>query len=456
MKKNHRNLLIVLVLLFFIFTSKVNVYADSIKYIDVKLTRPILDKSLINLQSESGFSIYDVNDKENSIFYIGGNEIKVALDEKDNISLLDIQANVLFTIPQENNLLLLSNEGEGSTMRVEKDRYRGYLRFKLEDGHIILINHIEMEDYLYGLVPREMPYTFPMEALKAQAVAARTYATYNMDKHLSKGYNLCDTTDCQAYHGYEKEHMLTNLAVDGTKGILAYYNGMPIDAQYHSTSSGFTESSGDVWGGDLPYLRSVEDRFSLNSPSSSWTLNINISDLNNRLILNNINIGSLVDMQVIETSPSGSVKNIKLIGSNGEEVISGTKFRTIIGNTTLKSTCFNIVGGNVVNIDKEVYIMGKDGKLIPKRLSQLSVLDNGVRKSVSRSGVSRAINKKRQIEDIFADQSMPGIPTSGIVIEGKGYGHGVGMSQYGAKNMAEEGYTFEEILKHYYSGIDIL
>lgn len=456
MMKKHYKFLKLLLIVFIFLSSRVYAEIDDAEYIDINLTRPLLENDLINLQSENGFLIYTMEDKLNPIFYIEDNDVKVVLDEIQDVILLDIEGNNLFTIPKENNLLLKAGGGQESTTKVEEDRYRGYFRFKIQEGEIILINHIEMEEYLYGVVPAEMGYNFPMEALKAQAVAARTYASRNMSKHLSEDFNLCDSTHCQAYYGYEEEHLFTNLAVDETKGLLAYYDGQPINAFYYSTSSGFTENSIDVWGGDLPYLKSVRDDFSLDSPNSSWTFKIDVFDLNNKLVLNQIYIGLLEKIEVIERSTSGSVKSVKLIGTSGEEIISGTRFRAIMGNTIFKSTHFNIVSGNVVNRDREVYVIGKDGKPILKRFSQLSVLGRRLGKPVSRSSRGQVVSKRDRIEDLLKEESIPAMSTSEIVIEGKGYGHGVGMSQYGAKKMAELGYTFEEILKHYYTGIDIL
>src|SRR5699024_3225943 len=136
-------------------------------------------KNEIHLKSESGYSIYSMHNKSNSIFDIEVNEIKVILDEVGDISILDMSGNILYTIPKENDLIIKSNENRQSIIKVEKYKYRDYLRFISKNGGIILINHTEIENYLYGLVPKEMPYSFPLEALKAQAVAARTYAMHN-------------------------------------------------------------------------------------------------------------------------------------------------------------------------------------------------------------------------------------------------------------------------------------
>lgn len=456
MKKKCCKFSFILLALILVISNRTYAVLEDYNYIDIKLTKPLIEKNIINLESDNGFSFFNRDDKLNPVFSVEDNNLQVVLNLLGEISFLDNRGNVLFEFSRENNFLLKSYGDEGSIIKVEKDRYRDFLRFKVYNGEIILINHIKMENYLYGVVPAEMGYNFPKEALKAQAVAARSYASRNINKHTNEGFSLCDTTHCQAYYGYDKENPLTNFAVDETRGLLAYYDGEIINAQYHSTSSGITENSIDAWGGDLPYLISVKDDFSLDAPLSNWTLKLDIFQLNNKLISNGINIGMLKGIEIIEYSSSNSVKKVKLIGSSGEEIISGSKFRTIIGNTTLKSTWFNVTSGNVGSIDKEVYIMGKDRIVKSRKLSELSVLDNKTRKPVSRSATSRAINRNSKIEDLLRQNSTTSTFTSEIIIEGRGYGHGVGMSQYGAKKMAELGYTFEEILKHYYTGIDIL
>ncbi len=418
------------------------------RYIDVKLTKPLVQNNFINLESNEGFVLFE---KEyNLLVHIDQTKIKAVIGYNGNIDLLDLYDNVLYTLPMDNSIMISSKDINNSIIKVEKDRYRDYLRLINRNNQIIVLNHVEIENYLYGVVPKEMAYTFPVEALKAQAVAARSF-TLSSKKHTSEGYDLCDTIHCQVYSGFDVEHQITNTAVDETRGIFALYEGQPIEALFHSCSSGYTEDSVNAWGGKLPYLKPVEDIFSTESPYSSWVFSIKLSDLSNKLISSSINIGELKGVEILETTSTGNVLKVKLIGINGEEIINGSKLRTILGSTNLKSTWFTVNNENKSISNNEVYVMdGNNVKLI--NLDEAFILDRSNNEKATRGTVKRVISKDK-VEDIV--ELVP-VSTSDLIIEGKGYGHGVGMSQYGAKKMAELGYTFEEILKFYYTGIDVL
>ncbi|WP_406242117.1 SpoIID/LytB domain-containing protein [Tissierella carlieri] len=445
--------ILICILLLILLPVKIS-YANSIntQYIDIRLTKPIVQNNVINLGSDSGFLLFDLNNKDNSIGSISETSIKAVLGE-DGINLVNSQNNIVFTLPKDGSVLISQNTLDNQLIKVEKDRYRDYIRLVSKNNEIFVINHVNLENYLYGVVPAEMPATFHIEALKAQAVASRSFALSNIKKHSAEGFNLCDTTHCQVYSGFEYERPSTNLAVDETKDIFAYYNGKVIEAIFHSTSSGFTEDSVNVWGGDLPYLKSVEDSFSSESPYSIWNFSININELNNNLVSSGINIGDLQGIEVIDATSTGKVNKVKIIGAKGEKTIGGTEFRNLVGATKFKSSWFSIKGGNANSSSSQVYVISGD-TLKPQTIdtSKAYIIDGKEKKTVTRSTVNRAIGKDR-VESI--GEFYP-VSSSEIVIEGKGFGHGVGMSQFGAKKMAELGYDFEEILKYYYTGIDVL
>ncbi|MBU5314117.1 SpoIID/LytB domain-containing protein [Tissierella carlieri] len=445
--------ILICILLLILLPVKIS-YANSIntQYIDIRLTKPIVQNNVINLGSDSGFLLFDLNNKDNSIGSISETSIKAVLGE-DGINLVNSQNNIVFTLPKDGSVLISQNTLDNQLIKVEKDRYRDYIRLVSKNNEIFVINHVNLENYLYGVVPAEMPATFHIEALKAQAVASRSFALSNIKKHSAEGFNLCDTTHCQVYSGFEYERPSTNLAVDETKDIFAYYNGKVIEAIFHSTSSGFTEDSVNVWGGDLPYLKSVEDSFSSESPYSIWNFSININELNNNLVSSGINIGDLQGIEVIDATSTGKVNKVKIIGTKGEKTIGGTEFRNLVGATKFKSSWFSIKGGNANSSSSQVYVISGD-TLKPQTIdtSKAYIIDGKEKKTVTRSTVNRAIGKDR-VESI--GEFYP-VSSSEIVIEGKGFGHGVGMSQFGAKKMAELGYDFEEILKYYYTGIDVL
>ncbi|MFA5577849.1 MAG: SpoIID/LytB domain-containing protein [Tissierellaceae bacterium] len=452
MKRYHKaSMVLILIILFTAFGKS---YGDGFEstYIDVRLTSPIVDKNLVNLESPFGFSIYNVEDKENALAIFEDEKIVALINGAGYIDLFDFNGNNLFSLPSDGSIIIGSNDLENPVIKVEKDRYRDFIRLLGSGNELIVVNHLGLQHYLYGVLPREMSYSSPMEALKAQAVASRSFSMSNINKHIGEGYNLCDTTHCQVYGGYEFERQETNQAVDETEGIYIYYEGQVIEAIYHASSSGYTEDSENVWGGRVPYLSSVEDIYSLDSPYSHWKINISLSDLKDKLLQNGIYIGDLKAIEIVETSPTGKVNRIRLRGSMGEKIVSDSSFRNILGNTILRSNWFTILGGGIASSGQKAYVLDGTG-LEPRYLdiSSAFIIDGNQQKKVNRGTVNRAMGKDR-LEDIGLPISAG---TNDLIIEGRGYGHGVGMSQFGAMKMAEEGFTFEEILKFYYTGVEV-
>ena len=207
-----------------------------------------------------------------------------------------------------------------------------------------------------------------------------------------------------------------------------------------------------MWGGSLPYLIGVEDTYSLNAPNSSWTVNITPGELKEKLLQSGIDVGEVLNVEIIKTTDSNRVKEIKIIGSKKEEFISGNKFRSIIGSTYLKSTLFSInKEGSQSN--KMVYVI--DGfSFIPKEISLrgVHIADEYGNSIVNRSSANRITGKETSNN---IDGTFTNTPTT-FVLEGKGYGHGVGMSQYGAIEMAKQGFNYDDIIQHYYKGVEII
>ena len=157
----------------------------------------------------------------------------------------------------ETNSLIVKNKEEKSFLATKKRWYRGEILFYNFNDKITVINKIPLEEYLLGVVPSEMPYKWNIEAHKAQAIAARSYAVANLGKHASHGYDLTDTPKDQAYGGVSSEKPQTTRAVLDTEGIVITYNNKVIPAYYHSASGGFTKGAGQVWGKNLPYIHAV-------------------------------------------------------------------------------------------------------------------------------------------------------------------------------------------------------
>ncbi|WP_299493400.1 SpoIID/LytB domain-containing protein [Acaryochloris sp. IP29b_bin.137] len=273
-----------------------------------------------------------------------------------------------------------------------KDRwYRGQVRLVTTAGGIAVINEIDLEDYIAGVIGKEMPRTWPQEALKAQAVAARSFALYRRSKQKNPLYDLVNTTKDQVYGGIDGEAESTRTAVRATAGQVLTYQGSVVEALFHANSGGHTENSEQVFSGTIPYLRGVPD-FDQEAPNFTWSVDFSQSQLQQRLP----GLGNILAMTPLGTTAHGRVKAIKIVGDLGAKTMKGREFRRAL---KLKSTLFTIA---------------PQGNLVASQ-----------------------------------SQSVAGKP-SGFTIQGRGHGHGLGMSQWGALALAQKGTTYQQILHHYY------
>ncbi len=253
------------------------------------------------------------------------------------------------------------------------------------------ITKIPFEEYIKGVVAGEMPATFELEALKAQAVASRSYAMYQMTATKDKDYDVLNTTSNQVYltdeqlkanwkdEYTEKINKIKN-AIKETSGEYLTYKGQIVNAMFFSTSSGQTENSEEIFVSALPYLRSVDSKWDQASPVYTDTYTFDLKDFYSKL---NLPYNEKLVIEVTEKTSTGRTKKLKI---NNQE-LNG---RDVATKLSLRSNYFDIVQNE---------------------------------------------NK--------------------ITITTKGFGHGVGMSQYGANGMAKEGYKYDQILKHYYQNTEI-
>ncbi len=344
-------------------------------------------------------------------------------------------------------------------------QYRGKIQCtRVNSGNIMPVNAISMEEYLYGVVPAEMPPSYAAEALKAQAVAARTYTITKMKAHAENGYELCDAVHCQAYKGKEAEQPATNSAVDATKGKVIYYNGSPIEAVFFASSGGYTENSQDIWTAPVEYLKAVPDTYEVDT--NKWTKEFTAEQLTNLTASKGDNIGQVTDMVISKVSLGGRVQELKLVGTSGTKVLTKDAIRTYFSSLggSLPSKMFTINGkgggaDTVVMIDK-IQVKKSDTLQDNGNLAQTAV-NNGntiaqggqyIVENLSAQPVEQeAVTVVGASNDTISTKNGTGL----FVIEGKGNGHGVGMSQKGAQGMALQGGDFESILKHYYTGVTI-
>jgi stage II sporulation protein D len=272
--------------------------------------------------------------------------------------------------------------------------YRGEVSLIRESSGMTVVNRLNLEDYLASVIGKEMYNTWPQEALKAQAVASRSYAVFQKQRPRSKRFDVLSTTASQVYAGLEGEAISTQTAVKATAGQVLMYQGKVIEAVFHSSSGGHTENSENVWKSTIPYLRGVTD-FDQSAPSYQWTLNMTAAQLRQRIP----GIGDIISIAPSKTSITGRILMLKVQGTRGSRLIKGTEARSALG---LKSTLFTA--------KPEFGLVAE------------------------KSGVSR--------------------PNS-FLISGRGHGHGLGLSQWGAYGLALQNKSYQEILMHYFQGTDI-
>jgi stage II sporulation protein D len=352
--------------------------------------------------------------------------------------------------------------------------YRDVMEFGRYSGkNITAVNVVDFDHYLYSVVPSEMPSTWHEEAIKAQAVAARSYALTRMGVHSDLGYDVCDGVNCQVYLGYTQERDAVNEAIDDTDGKVALYNGEPINAVFFSSSGGGTDNSENVWTNEVPYLRAVEE---INEEKRTWTRTFTAEEIKTMLKNMGVDVGDVKNMEITSVNPYGRVQEVTVTGTSGTHVLKKEECRTFASSSidgSLLSRMYTINGstvktasssGSTKNAATRAYetytevvngytlILPKEGTIFFEAIELPSNNSSSSNNDSSNSSNSSSSNNSSS-ENITASPS--GGESDVFVFDGAGSGHGVGMSQYGAKGMAEEGYTYEEILKHYYTDITV-
>ncbi len=379
------------------------------------------------------------------------------------------------------NLLMVSNDvdygfsGTDDTFTINGKQYRGCLRFAVNGTVMTAVNVVDLEEYLYGVIPAEMPASYGEEALKAQTLAARTYAMTKLNAHKGSGYELCDTINCQVYKGYSGENSKTNAIVDETEGEIICYNGTPIEAVFSASTGGYTENSENVWNSVVPYLRAVPEVGEYGN--NTWTKTLTLSQLDSLLSAKGENIGSAQDIVITKISTGGRVQEMKIVGTSGSVTLTKENIRTYFSGAcgSLPSKMFTINGKGGDPSFGSRYVQRQATKSSSTGSLTSSAAANGI--TAKTEGTLSAMNGKNLkldglsvSENTNSNQNTPVISTGDyqiydvnistvengtFVFEGSGNGHGVGLSQNGAQGMAQQGYSYEEIIKHYYTGVTI-
>ena len=363
----------------------------------------------------------------------------------------------IYNLKNEEKFVVRSTDRRG--IWVGQRRYAGNLNIFIRNKDILIINVLGIEKYLGSVVGSEMPAKWPLEALKAQAIASRTYALKQKGNHL---YDIDSTNKNQVYIGLEARTYKTARAVNKTRSLVLTYKNKLINSLFHSSSAGMTENSQDVWKNKYPYLSSVKD-FDKNNPKLQWKKKFSKSQLQKIFP----RIGGIKQIEILNVSSTGRVKKVKIHGDFGIDTISGVDIRK---RMNLKSTLvrFKFIEDNETKSSNESTKLSSMNSLENKPLTHIvrvgdtliviaELYDVSVEEIVALNNIknSSLINIGQRLlvprNSHYSSSSLEKI----LVVSGYGSGHGVGMSQWGAKYMANKGKKADAILKHFYSGVEI-
>lgn len=378
----------------------------------------------------------------------------------------------LFVSSSEGDFFIDAMEGKGypqfevgksekrRLVKLENKRYRG----RIEIGSygkqgLTAVNVIRIEDYVKGVVPIEVGYTWHIEAMKAQAVAARSFglsmAGFGADSDYKRGYKLNNHSH-QSYGGFDAEGEKPGKACEKTKGEYVTYQNRVVRTFFYSTSGGATEFPANVWGGKKAYLRSVADIYENKPEKKPWTIFYTKKELTKLLEAflrkKSFRLGSVEDVKVLKVSESERVRKIKVLGSEGEIELKDNEIRTILDLPSMKFRIFKpheradmVSVLSLKNQKTHLSKIGLRGKKILSDKGKNSLFfreDNG-----GQVMVLSAKNRK----GFYLGKDEKG----DFIFVGSGFGHGVGLSQSGARGMAEAGFDYREILRHYFKGAEV-
>lgn len=230
---------------------------------------------------------------------------------------------------------------EGDSLKVAGRRYRGVLALKAQADQLLLLNVVGLEDYLKGVLPSEIPTDWPLEALKAQAVAARSFAVARLAR-AQADWDVDDSTSNQVYKGLDAERPASNRAVEETRGQVLAARGKVIEAFFHSNSGGHTASAAEVWGGDAPWLQGVPDGWSEDQKHYAWSVEIPLEQAERALTRAGLWKGLLTSVHGRDLSESGRWSKIELRGPDASRLIKSSDFRRALGADRLRSTRFRV------------------------------------------------------------------------------------------------------------------
>jgi len=420
-----------------------------------------------------------------------------------------------FTVAARGNSLVVHGKTVPSPLivtsqqliRCGKMAYEGELVVRAQGSRLTVVNKIDLEKYLRGVLGFEISPTWALEVLKAQAVISRTYALSQMGRHGSEGFDVCDSDHCQVYKGANVHDGSTDQAIIQTRGQVIVYNGALARTFFSSDSGGATSDVRDVWGTAEPYLVVRREPFRSQSPRSEWETEVSAAEIQSALAKKGKSVGRLHQMAIVRRDSAGRPTLLRFTGSTGAVELPSAMFRMLIGAKKVRSTFFEFRKGapmselavsepaeldlaltrqkmqqpsaflpiaendaSPLTAEEETQLKALIGQKKFSVDERLDMLMNPKRK---RAYLSKALGKNApepaeekqpvavppassvSTPPVFAAerQTVSSCDAShGVKLYGRGWGHGVGLSQWGAKAMADHGWSAEKILSFYYPG----
>lgn len=352
-------------------------FAGQKRYVRVAI---IKDASFFSLKIKGFFEIEDL--EKNKVIYRAKSMNTTVTTYKNGIILGGIR-------PDSSRLFIRSDDPEAIIINAKT--FRGNIQLiKDSNNKLLVINHIELQDYIKGILYHEISHYWPVEALKAQAIISRTYALYQMQENKLKDFDVTNDIYSQVYGGKASERYRTNKAVDETDGKALFYRGKIIPAYFHATCGGHTEDALALWKIDLPPLKGVVCAFCKDSPHFNWHCDLSLKEIEDKLSGAGFKISGISSINIEERDRSARITELKITAQDKTIKVTAKDFRNLIGPNIIRSANFSV---NLVNHD--------------------------------------------------------------AVFEGIGWGHGVGLCQWGAYFMSKQGFRVDQILKYYYPGTDV-
>lgn len=341
-----------------------------------------------------------------------------------------------------------------------KRPYRGRLEIRKKGDTLEVINVLPLEEYLKGTMKLEGSPSWPEEALKAHIIVARTYALGNLGRHREEGFDFCSTVHCQRYGGVFAEDPRTNALVEETRGIILTYQGKPASVVFHSESGGYTDSAKNVWGRDVPYLVEVPSPWEDDAPHALWKVTLTAQEIAEALRKRGYIQSTVFGLRCQKSEKSGRVTRVFIDTDCGTVELTGNQFREAIGFDRLPSTLFDV----------EVTPQGdeEDAPVVDEKVPAESTID--YREWLERDWNLDDIIVFLKLREKEREAKRGRQRTAGsnewnppqrrgtqrlFTFVGRGWGHGVGLSQWGAMGMARNGASCSEILRHYFPGCEL-